>query len=223
MYPLAEKLLMIVTNAGTLDDDHKTGLWLSEYAEPYMEFTQAGYEVTTASVAGGEIPIDPNSISGEEPEEWEGVMEPLKNTVKLDDINPSDYAGVFLPGGHGTMVDFPDNEAMKKVLQPFVDENKVIGAVCHGPAGFVGVTDKNGNAMVDGKRMTAFTNEEEKDQQLDSKVPFMLESRLTELGAQFIAEPNYTVHVEADGNFITGQNPQSSLAAARKFVQKLQA
>lgn len=218
---MANKLLIIVTNAGTLDDDHKTGLWLSEFAEPYMEFTQAGYEVTVASIAGGEIPIDPNSISGEEPNEWEGVMEPLKDTVKLDDVNPSEYDGVFLPGGHGTMVDFPDNESMKRTLQPFVTDNKVIGSVCHGPAGFVGVTDENGKPMVDGKRMTGFTDEEEKDTQLDSKVPFLLESRLTELGAHFIAEPNYTVHVEADGNLVTGQNPQSSLDTARKFLQKL--
>ncbi len=213
---------MIVTNAGWLDDDHKTGLWLSEYAEPYMEFTQAGYEVTTASVAGGEIPIDPNSISGEEPDEWDGVMEPLKNTVKLDEVDPSKYDGVFLPGGHGTMVDFPDNEAMKKVLQHFADEDKVIGSVCHGPAGFVGVKDSDGKYIVDGKRMTGFTNEEEKDTQLDSKVPFLLETRLTEHGAHFLAEPNYTEHVEADGKFVTGQNPQSSLATARKFVQKVE-
>ncbi|QHE53909.1 type 1 glutamine amidotransferase domain-containing protein [Pontibacillus sp. HMF3514] len=219
---MSKNILMIVTNAGWLDDDHKTGLWLSEYAEPYMEFTQAGYEVTTASVAGGEIPIDPNSISGEEPDEWDGVMEPLKNTVKLDEIDPSKYDGVFLPGGHGTMVDFPDNEAMKKVLQHFADEDKVIGSVCHGPAGFVGVKDSNGKYIVDGKRMTGFTNEEEKDTQLDSKVPFLLETRLTEQGAHFLAEPNYTEHVEADGKFVTGQNPQSSLATARKFVQKVE-
>ncbi len=219
---MSKNILVIVTNAGWLDDDHKTGLWLSEFAEPYMEFTQAGYEVTTASVAGGEIPIDPNSISGEEPDEWEGIMEPLKNTVKLDDVDPSKYAGVFLPGGHGTMVDFPDNEAMKKVLQHFADEGKVIGSVCHGPAGFVGAKDSKGNYIVDGKRMTGFTNEEEKDTQLDSKVPFLLETRLTEQGADFIAEPNYIEHVEADGKFVTGQNPQSSLSTARKLVQKVE-
>ncbi|GGD01178.1 type 1 glutamine amidotransferase domain-containing protein [Pontibacillus salipaludis] len=218
---MANKMLMIVTNAGVLDDDHQTGLWLSEFAEPYMEFTQAGYDVTVASVAGGEIPIDPNSISGEEPDEWEGVMEPLKDTVVLSDVNPDEYSGVFLPGGHGTMVDFPDNEAIKNALQPFFEQNKVIGSVCHGPAAFVGVTDQNGKSFIDGKRLTAFTDAEEKDQGLDSKVPFLLETRLTELGANFMAEPNYTEHVEADGNLVTGQNPQSSLATARKVVQKL--
>ncbi|MFC0525124.1 type 1 glutamine amidotransferase domain-containing protein [Pontibacillus salicampi] len=220
---MADKLLMIVTNAGWLDEDHKTGLWLSEFAEPYMEFTQAGYDVTVASVAGGEIPIDPNSISGEEPEEWEGVMEPLKDTQSLETVDPAQYVGVFLPGGHGTMVDFPNNRTMKRVLEPFVAEDKVIGSVCHGPAGFVGINDKDGNAFVDGKRMTSFTNEEEKDTELDGKVPFLLETRLTELGATFLAEPNYTVHVEADGNLVTGQNPQSSLDTARKFLQKLKA
>lgn len=218
---MAKKMLMIVTNAGRLDEDHQTGLWLSEFAEPFMEFTQAGYDVTVASVAGGEIPIDPNSISGEEPDEWEGVMEPLKDTAVLSDLKTEEYDGVFLPGGHGTMVDFPDNEAIKKALQPFLEQDKVIGSVCHGPAAFVGVTNQNGKSFIDGKRITAFTNAEEKDQGLDGKVPFLLETRLTEIGANFMAEPNYTEHVEADGNLVTGQNPQSSLAAARKVVQKL--
>ncbi|MCD5323981.1 MULTISPECIES: type 1 glutamine amidotransferase domain-containing protein [Pontibacillus] len=218
---MAKKMLMIVTNAGRLDEDHQTGLWLSEFAEPFMEFTQAGYDVTVASVAGGEIPIDPHSISGEEPDEWEGVMEPLKDTAVLSDLNTEEYDGVFLPGGHGTMVDFPDNEAIKKALQPFFEQDKVIGSVCHGTAAFVGVTNQNGKPFIDGKRITAFTNAEEKDQGLDEKVPFLLETRLTEIGANFMAEPNYTEHVEADGNLVTGQNPQSSLAAARKVVQKL--
>lgn len=215
---LAEKILMIVTNSAWLDDDHHTGLWLSEFVEPYMEFTQAGYDVTVASIAGGEVPIDPNSITNEEPEEWDGVMEPLKNTVKLDEVKPDHYSGVFLPGGHGTMVDFPDNESLKKALQPFVDEDKAIGAVCHGPAGFVGITDKYGKPLVDGKRLTAFTNAEEKETQLAEKVSFLLETRLSELGATFQAAPNYTDHVEVDGKLVTGQNPQSSLTAAKEFV-----
>ncbi|WP_231572049.1 type 1 glutamine amidotransferase domain-containing protein [Pontibacillus halophilus] len=211
---------MIVTNAGWLDEDHRTGLWLSEFAEPYMQFTQENYEVTVASVAGGEIPIDPNSISGEEPDEWEGVMEPLKQTTPLGEIDPDEYVGVFLPGGHGTMVDFPDNEAIKHILEPMAKENKIIGSVCHGPAAFSGV-EVDGKPFVEGKRLTSFTDEEERGAGLDEKVPFLLETRLKELGASFIGEDPGTEHVEADGNLVTGQNPQSSLAAARKFLQKL--
>ncbi|MBM7551843.1 type 1 glutamine amidotransferase domain-containing protein [Thalassobacillus pellis] len=218
---MAKKVLMIVTNTSRIDNDHETGLWLSEFVEPYMEFTQEGFEVTTASPKGGKVHIDPNSFSNELPKEWDGVMDPLDSTVKLEDINPEEFDGVFLPGGHGTMFDFPENETMQTVLKHFVDKGKLVGAVCHGPAGFVGVKDKNGDPIVKGRKITGFTDAEEKDTELDSLMPFLLESRLREEGAEFVAADNYEHHIEVDGNFITGQNPQSSLDAGRAFADAM--
>ncbi|WP_181347725.1 type 1 glutamine amidotransferase domain-containing protein [Thalassobacillus sp. CUG 92003] len=219
---MAKKILMIVTNADQVNEDNKTGLWLSEFVEPYMEFLQAGFEVTAASIKGGKIPIDPNSYSNELPKEWDDiVMEPLSNTEKLTNIDPSAFDGVFLPGGHGTMFDFPQNETLQYVLKHFAESDKLIGAVCHGPAGFVGVTDAQGNSIVKGKKITGFTNEEESQTGLDSYMPFLLESKLSEEGATFVTDDAYQDHVVMDGRFITGQNPQSSLSTARQYVETI--
>ncbi|MFG6119385.1 MULTISPECIES: type 1 glutamine amidotransferase domain-containing protein [Thalassobacillus] len=219
---MAKKVLMIVTSTQKIDEEHETGLWLSEFVEPYMEFTQAGYDVTTASPKGGKIHIDPNSYSNELPDEWDdSVMDPLNSTVKLDDITPENYDGVFLPGGHGTMFDFPENETLQSVLRHFADNSKLIGAVCHGPAGFVGVKDSNGDSIVKGKTITGFTDAEERDTGLDGLMPFMLESKLREEGAEFVTKENWEDHIRVDGNFITGQNPQSSLSAGRAFVDEM--
>ncbi|MBH0230521.1 type 1 glutamine amidotransferase domain-containing protein [Halobacillus yeomjeoni] len=218
---MSKNILMVVTNTENMDDQQKTGLWLSEFVEPSTEFQEAGFKVEAASLKGGRIPIDPNSYSNELPEVWDGVMEPIADTRRLSDINPDDFDAIFFSGGHGTMFDFPKNQTIEEVLRHFVSEGKIIGSVCHGPAAFVGVTDHNGQSIVQGVKLTGFTNEEEKSTGLDSLMPFMLEDQLNEEGANFEAGEAGADHVEVDRNFVTGQNPQSSLSTAQALIKEL--
>lgn len=67
--------------------------------------------------------------------------------------------------------------------------------------------------------MTAFTNEEERIGKLDEMVPFLLETRMIELGADFVAEKPWAEHVEVDRHLITGQNQKSALLLAEKVVE----
>jgi putative intracellular protease/amidase len=69
--------------------------------------------------------------------------------------------------------------------------------------------------------MTAFTNHEESTVKLDKLVPFLVETRLRELGANFVERPDWSDHIERDGNLITAQNHQSSHSAARMLVEAL--
>ncbi len=219
---MSKKILMIVTNTKQMDEKHETGLWLQEFVEPSMEFKQAGFEITAASIKGGKIPIDPHSYSNDLPDVWDGVMEPLRDTVPLEQIKPAEFDAVFLSGGHGTMFDFPENQELRKVLEHFVEEKKTISAVCHGSAGFIGVKDKNGKSMVGGVKITGFTNEEEAEAKVEELLPFKLEDKLREEGAEFIVSGISQDHVEVDGNFVTGQNPQSSLSTAQAVIRQLQ-
>ncbi|WP_347318601.1 type 1 glutamine amidotransferase domain-containing protein [Rossellomorea sp. RS05] len=217
-----KKILMVLTNSSKIDDEHETGLWLSEFAEPYEEFTNQGYGVDVASLKGGRIPLDPNSLEdGDLVEKWKGVTKELDQTLVLSQLNMEEYVGIFLPGGHGTMFDLPDSPELKSALAHFADNDKVIGAVCHGPAGFVGTKLSNGKWLVEGKIMTGFTNEEEQQTGLDSLMPFLLESRLREQGAKFEKSAPWSDYVITDGKFITGQNPQSSQSTAEAFVKAL--
>ncbi|UII58694.1 type 1 glutamine amidotransferase domain-containing protein (plasmid) [Cytobacillus spongiae] len=213
---------MVLTNESKIDDEHETGLWLSEFAEPYEEFTKQGYQVDVASIKGGRIPLDPNSLDDDEQvEKWKGITKELDQTMVLSQLNVNEYSGIFLPGGHGTMFDLPENPELQKALAHFAENNKAIGSVCHGPAGFVGTKLSNGKWLVEGKSLTAFTNEEEQQTGLDSLMPFLLETRLREQGAQFEKSEAWTDHVITDGKFVTGQNPQSSQSAAEAFVKVL--
>ncbi|MGM0844792.1 MAG: type 1 glutamine amidotransferase domain-containing protein [Bacillota bacterium] len=215
---------MVLTNTGQIDKDHSTGLWLSEFAEPYVQFTERGYNVSVASINGGRVPVDPKSTTEGEmpPEEWEGAIRELESTFVLSQVNVNDYNAIFLPGGHGTMFDFPGSEALQQALAHFAENNKLIGAVCHGPAGFADVKLSSGKYLVEGKRITGFTNEEEQQMDMDGLVPFLMESRLRENGADFQKGSPFSDYVVTDTGFVTGQNPQSSLNTAKAFIEQLQ-
>jgi putative intracellular protease/amidase len=212
------KLLIVVTNGHVMDNGKLAGIWLSEFVEPYEVFIEAGYEITVASPEGGVSQVDPNSVADGIPESWNGYKHLLNDTKPLSDITAADYAGIFLPGGHGAMFDLPNNLHLQNLLTDFSKANKPIGAVCHGPAGLIGARLDTGNPLIEGRRVTAFTDAEESETKLESLMPFLLETKMRELQAEFIARPNGQDHVEVDGNLVTGQNPQSSRSVAVALV-----
>ncbi|SFB19972.1 Putative intracellular protease/amidase [Lentibacillus halodurans] len=217
-----KQILMVVTNHTKITDDHKTGLWLEEFAVPYNVFKANGYDIKLTSIDGGEVALDPNSIPEEKNEEWQAAEEELKNTVKLSKDDAHGFDAIFLPGGHGTMFDFPTSETLQYVLQQFAEDNRVIGSVCHGPAGLVNVTYKDGTPLVEGKKVSAFTDSEEKDMSLDQHMPFLLESKLREKGAEFVRGDDWTDFSVRDGHLATGQNPMSSQSTAEKVIKALE-
>ncbi|MEE9320367.1 MAG: type 1 glutamine amidotransferase domain-containing protein [Granulosicoccus sp.] len=218
----SRSILIVVTSFGEIAPGELTGLWLEEFAVPYIEFRREGFQVCVASVQGGKAPVDPRSNPApEKTKAWAEAIKSLQKTVPVASIEPADFAAVFIPGGHGTMFDFPDSVDLNRVLKGFVEQGKVIAAMCHGPASLVGVMFEDGTSLVAGRTVTGFTNEEESAAGLADKMPFLLESRLRELGANFVGKPNWSDHVQVDGNLITGQNPQSSKSTALAVIDAL--
>ena len=119
------------------------------------------------------------------------------------------------------MWDMPDNPTSIALIEAFVKAGKPVGAVCHAPAAFVNVHGKNGQYLVQGKRMTGFTNAEEKAVGLSEIVPFLLEDRLKERGGLYSKGANWAPHVQVDGKLVTGQNPASSGPAAKELLRLL--
>ena len=205
-----------------LTENNSTGLWLEEYAAPYVTFIQNGFDVTVTSIQGGQVPLDPNSLPEEEEPAWQEAQAKLTNTEQLSDNHLNEnYDAIFIPGGHGTVFDFPNSELLQRLLQKYAEKNAVIGSVCHGPSAFVNVTLSDGTPFVQGKKVNAFTDDEEREMQLDQAVPFLLESTLKERGAEFVRGDNWSDFSVRDGNLITGQNPMSSQSTADKVVEAL--
>src|SRR6476619_6904676 len=173
-------ILMIVTSAGRMPSGKPTGLWLEEFAVPYDVLREAGHAVLVASPKGGDTPIDAHSAGeADKHPEWEEAAKRLQQTHPLEGLHADDFAAVFIPGGHGTMFDFPDNPVLGALLSDFHAQDKPLASVCHGPAVFVGARRADdGKPLVDGYTLTAFSDTEEKLVGLDDVVPFLLSRRL---------------------------------------------
>ena len=213
--------LIITTNTSKVNEEISTGVWLEEFAVPYLVFRDTGYDITVASPLGGISPVDEKSYSCSNPEEWDTTKKFLDNTVRLSTVNYTEFDCVYFPGGHGPMFDLPQNDMVREVVEYFYRENKVVAAVCHGPCALLSAKKENGESILKGKRVTSFTNREENIVKMDEFMPFLLQSRIEELGAEFEEETPWSEHVEVDGNLITGQNQNSALLIAEAVVDKL--
>jgi putative intracellular protease/amidase len=218
-----KQILVAVTNQRMITATYRSGLWFEEFAVPYRAFTAAGYEVTVASPLGGVGPVDPRSMPRpEDVPAWLDVIELLVETHVLAEFDSADFDAIFLPGGHGAMFDLPHCVALHQLLREFARADKVIATVCHGAAGLIGAEGARGGPLVEGRRITAFTDEEERATKLDQVMPFLLERELRARGAAFVAQPSWSDHVERDGMLITGQNPQSSASIAQAMIAALE-
>ncbi|WP_111493252.1 type 1 glutamine amidotransferase domain-containing protein [Marinobacter bohaiensis] len=223
------KVLMVLTSHDQMGDTgHKTGFWLEEFASPYYAFVDAGIDVTLASPAGGQPPVDPNSDAEDAQtdatrrfKQDTEARKALANTLKLDAVSSADYDAIFYPGGHGPLWDLSEDPVSINLLETAAGSDKVIGAVCHAPGVFRHVKGADGESIVKGRRVTGFTNSEEAGVQLTDVVPFLVEDMLKENGADFGRTDDWGSHVEIDGKLITGQNPASSEAAAKAVVQAI--
>jgi putative intracellular protease/amidase len=223
---MAQRILIILTSNNLLGDTgENTGFHFQEMSDPYYIFTDAGIAVDIASTLGGTPETDPSSF--EEGKDKETVkrflvddeaISKLENTLSIKDIDVSTYDAVYFPGGHGTMWDFPNNPRIKAIVEEAYRSGKVIGAVCHGPAALVDAVDSEGNPIVRGKIVNCFTDDEETAIDLAGVMPFLLESRLTTLGATFEKAPNFEPFIAVDGNLVTGQNPASASPLAEKML-----
>lgn len=222
-------ILMVLTSHDQLGDTGKpTGFWLEEFAAPFYTFRDAGADVTLASPKGGRPPIDPASEGGDAETEFTqrfrddpDAQSALAETRRLSEIAPDHYDALFFPGGHGPMWDLSKNNEVKRLIQAFDEEEKPIGAVCHGPAALVNALGGRGRPLVENRKLTAFTNTEESAVGLTEVVPFALESRLKERGALFQRGEDWSEYCVSDGNLVTGQNPASSAATAKAMLQLL--
>lgn len=216
------KILFILTSHDQMANGEATGVWLEEYAVPWNRLRDAGHEVTVASVAGGNVPIDPNSAPNEEQkQDWRDAIARLSDTPSIGEVDSIEFDAVYMPGGHGTMFDMPDNTHLHDLLNRFDEEGKVIASVCHAPAVFVGMDRFDGTPFIKGRKVACFTDSEERAVDGVEKIPFLLESRLRELGADHSAAGDWKSHVVRDDRLITGQNPQSSAAVADELIAAL--
>ena len=225
-----KKILMILTSHADMDNtDSKTGVWLGEFTDPYYEFIDKGYQVILSSPKGGKPPVDPMSLltenitaSNRRFNEDITAIQAFENTIPLSEIHAKGFDALFFPGGHGPMWDLAENEDCGNMILNFLNSEIPVAAVCHGPAALLSA-EKLRPGLLDGVKLTGFTNAEEVMVLRHNVIPYKLETRFKEIGAKFSsAFVPYTPYVVQDGLLVTGQNPSSAGKTAKLLIDLLE-
>ena len=220
---------MVLTSHDQLGSTgEKTGFWLEEFAAPYYVFKDAGAAVTLASPHGGQPPLDPKSDdptaqtdSTRRFKEDTEAQTALAHTIKLGEVSPHDYDGLFYPGGHGPLWDLVESPASIALIETMLRASKPMAFVCHAPAVLRHIKISHGAPLVQGKSVTGFSNTEEQAMGLTDVVPFLVEDMLRHHGANYFKGPDWQPFILTDHLLITGQNPASSAPAAVALLEKV--
>lgn len=226
--PNRGKILTVVTSSNVMGASGKsTGYELTELSRAYYVFKANGFDVDVASPLGGKPPVVID---------WEDMgiydfaflndsiaQNKVNNSLNLDNVIIEDYQAVFFVGGKGAMFDFPQNTKIQTMLREYHYTDKIIGAVCHGPAALINVTLNDGSSLLKDRSIASFTNYEELFLIPNAKevFPFLLEDKLIEKGAQFNVGSMYLKNVRQDGNLVTGQNPWSTWTVAETMIKQM--
>ncbi|KAA1193234.1 type 1 glutamine amidotransferase domain-containing protein [Pseudohalioglobus sediminis] len=237
-----KRALIIATSHGVLaapgeTEGPATGVMASELTHPYYTFLDGGMEVDVASIRGGEIPIDPQTlqfmiISPEDKRYLDDAtaQAKVKNSIPIADVDIEQYDIVFISGGWGAAYDLAQSpELAAKVSESYYgDKAAMIGGVCHGVLGLVNARDRDGKLLIAGRRMTGVTDKQIRELGIEL-TPLHPETELRKAGAIFESETAFrdlfATHVTVDDEqrFVTGQNQNSGLETANVMMQVLAA
>lgn len=217
------KVLIFVTNHPTLGTtNEQNGTYAPEITHALSVFLEAGFTYDLASIKGGNAPL--YGTDDDEPVN-QGILandefqSKINNTIVASHINAAEYDAVFYPGGFGLLSDLSTHEGVAKITANLYDAGKVVGAVCHGPAGLLPIVKADGTKLLANKQVTGFTREEEIDFGTIENIPFLLEESLTRNSAKFSKVAPWAEHVVVDGQLVTGQNPASAHAVGKAMVK----
>ncbi len=209
---------------------YESGVWTQEFVDMDEAFVRAGFKVDLAS-PGGIVPtmdrrsLDPATVGDDVADRMRAYLDEnaarIEKPLVLADIRTADYDAIVVPGGHGPVEDLYKDADMGRILMEADRADKVIAAVCHGPAALLAARDENGRWPFVGRKMTALSDEEEIEFGTADNAPWLLADTLRKRGAVFEQGPNWRAHVVKDGNLLTGQNPQSSTSLAEVVIAAL--
>lgn len=209
---------------------YESGVWAEEFVVMHETFARAGQTVDVATPGGKAPTIDPHSmnpdVAGAENVEryrryLDSITDVLAKPLVLADIDPARYDVVAIPGGHGPVEDLFKDRDMGRILEAMQAAGKIIAPVCHGPAALLAAKDANGDWLFKDRKMTAATDQEEIALGTADNAPWLLETRLKELGADYSHAGVWQVHIVRDGNLISGQNPASTGPLADAVLKEL--
>lgn len=227
-------ILIILSAADTWTradgSSYESGVWAEEFVVMDEKFVDAGFTVDIATPGGVAPTIDPHSMNPEVVGQdsvdhfrtyLDKVAARVTKPIVLADIDSGKYDAIVVPGGHGPVEDLYKDPDVGRILIEADRASKIIAPVCHGQAALLAAKDANGQWLFAGRKMTAFSDEEEVELGTADNAPWLLAQTLRDSGAIYEQGPNWSAYVVKDGNLLTGQNPASSAPLADAVIAAL--
>lgn len=222
-----KKVLIVVSSYGKGEGKKRPGYEFEEFSQAYLVFKANGFGVDVASPKGGSA--EPDAFNKTKPYnklvlEDSTAMRLLRHTIPTANIKTSNYQAVYVVGGKGAMFDLPVDPSLQEIISTIYYKQKgVVAAVCHGPAALVNVKDDEEKYLLAGKKVSGFSNEEEKKfgKTWISEFPFLLEDKLKARGVFYESSEAMLPQVTVDGRLVTGQNPFSTAQLAEEIIRAI--
>jgi putative intracellular protease/amidase len=209
---------------------YESGVWAEEFTVMDEKFVNAGFQVDIAT-PGGVAPtmdprsLDPGLVGQENVNHFRTYLRSIATRVSrplvLANMNTREYRAILIPGGHGPVEDLYKDADMGRILLEADRASTIIAPVCHGQAALLAAKDENGKWPFAGRRMTSFSDEEEREFGTADNAPWLLADTLRKRGARYEKGPNWGAYVVTDGNLMTGQNPASTAPLADAVIKAL--
>jgi putative intracellular protease/amidase len=231
------RALVITTSHGVLsapgeEEGAATGVAASELTHGYYGFLDAGMRVDVASIRGGPVPVDPQTLNFviRTPEDERFLEDPtlmakVKNSLRVDDVDFTRYDAIFIAGGWGAAYDLGYSEVLaEKLSEAYYAKTPILGSVCHGALGFIRVKARDGGLLIAGRKMTGVTDKQIHELGIDV-TPQHPEDELRKAGARYESATAFrdlfATHVVVDDEqrFVTGQNQNSGRETAHEMMR----
>ena len=234
------------------------GYYLNELTVPTRALMKEGYEITFANPKGNTPQLDlhsavPDFFGGDEARlqdyfKFRDSLTGLKNPTRISDVIASgldQYDAVFVPGGHGPMIDLLDDPDAGTVMRHFHETSKPTAVLCHGPISLLsalpnstevvaalaagdadGAHAKAQGWIYAGYKMTIFSTAEEQQREpleIGGKVLFYPDFALRTAGGDVSVLAPWQSYALQDRELISGQNPFSDQALLKLLLPALEA
>ncbi len=228
------KVLVIAADERYLPTDNgalfSTGNHPVETLLPMYHLHAAGFDFDIATLSGQMVKFEYWAMPREDQKImpfFERYLPQFRQPLALSDVvaqldADSDYAAVFIPGGHGALIGLPESEAVAEALRWALRHDRFVISLCHGPAAFLAL--RQGESPLNGYAICAFPDAADKQTPdigyMPGHLTWYFGEALKAMGLE-IVNSDIKGRVHQDRKVLTGDSPFAANALGQLAAKAL--